>query len=776
MEPQAFNDWDLTVLTPLPTAVLAAAAVVLVGALALSTSTTKGAPLRLRGTLFALRVLLSLAVFVVLLEPGRRLLATSREPDRVVVAVDVSGSMAVGEGSAKRSVVAARAAKDVVDDVVARGYVADVRVFDGDVRKSSPEELAALSQGQVPAGKETRLTPVVDVVAAEENAAPLGGVVIVSDGGDTSGLLPGLSVDVREKLAALGAPLQAPVHTVVVGADANFKDVVVDRVAADEFAFVRNPLKVEVVLRQRGFAGQRVPVTLAEDGAIVARGEVVFSGGDDGAEARVALEHTPQRAGKHLYTVQAPVLDGEAIAENNRLDFTVKLIRDRIRVLQVAGRPSWDERFVRRLLKENPSVDLISFFILRSTTDISGASNSEMSLIPFPTKELFTEQLSTFDVVIFQDFNYRPYNMGIYLRNVAEYVKGGGGFLMIGGDLTFAEGDYQPTELADVLPITMRPGRGHLDTESFTPVVTEAGKAHPITDVASALSSTDASIAALPQLQGLNLSAGLAPDAVALLTHPMQNADDGSPQPVIAVRDVEKGRAAALMTDSFWHWALPHVGNGGASGTATGDAHRKLLANTLRWLIRDPELSHVKLTLETRGARGRGVEPGSEVAAIVRTFDARYQPQGGAKVRLTLAPLDVGAGGTTKTIDGETGPDGMFRVPFVPDATGAWRVRVEVAADGRGAGVDEDVFVVSAASLERLYAEARPDLLKALAGASGGRAVEPGDVSGLPFVDHQKVRVHRQKTEPLWNTAVALVVVVGLAAVEWYWRRRRGFA
>ncbi len=790
----AFNDSDLTALTTLPTAALVVAASALLAAVAMSWLSTRGAPLRLRLGLFALRVLLVIGVFVVLLEPGRRLLATSREPDRVVVAVDTSASMAVGEGDQQRIKLAARAALAVVDDVRSREppLVPEVWFFDDTFTARSVDDLKALRDGVVvPTGGKSRLALPIERAEQQQAAPatsssssttanallPLGGLVIVSDGADTTGLPATLTTDLRERLKALGAPQPVPVHTVVVGADDNFKDVVLERAIADEFAFVRNPMTVDVVIRQRGYTGTSLPLTLAEDGVVVGRTEVLLAdkgSGVDG-ELRASFVFTPQRAGKRLYTVQAPVLDGEAIAENNRLDFTVKLIRDRIRVLQVAGRPSWDERFVRRLLKENPSVDLISFFILRSTTDISGANNNELSLIPFPTKELFTEQLSTFDVVIFQDFNYRPYNMGIYLQNVADYVKGGGGFLMMGGDLSFSEGDYAETPLADVLPVTLRPGHGHLDTEDFTPVLTEVGRRHPITDVAGTVdSATTNPFSQLPQLQGLNLVAGLKDGAVALLTHPFQNGDDGKPQPVIAVKDVEKGRSVAVMTDTSWHWSLPQVG----LGSGRGDAHRKLLANTLRWLIRDPELSRVKLTID---ADARGIEPGAAVSALVRAQDALYQPEAGASVKLSLLPLDADARGDGRAPVANsdplvTGADGSARTLLHPDRPGAWKVRVEVEKDGQLVGVDEDVFVVRTASLERLHAEARPDLLASIASASGGRAVDVNSVEGLPFVDHGRVRVHRQKTEPLWNSGWVLGALVLLAGLEWWWRRRRGFA
>jgi uncharacterized membrane protein len=775
-----FNDWDIVATSPWPMQVHALVAVVIVAALALSWTSTRGAPPRLRVGLLSLRVLFGVLLVVVLLEPGRRLLATSKEPDRVVVAVDTSASMAVGTGSDQRIRAAARAALAVVDDVSHREppFAPEVWLFDDTVQKASVDDLHALADGsRTPTGAATRLVLPLDAAGGSDDpggvGAPLGGVVVVSDGGDTTGLQTALSADVRERAGRLGGTPGAPLHTVVVGADAGFQDVVVERVVADEFAFVRNPMNVEVTLRQRGYGDQSVPVTLAEDGVVVARNEIGFGGE---SSAKTTFTFTPQRAGKHLYTVQAAVLAGEAIAENNRADFTAKMIRDRIRVLQVAGRPSWDERFVRRLLKENPSVDLISFFILRSTTDISGAPNSEMSLIPFPTKELFTEQLNTFDVVIFQDFNYRPYQMGIYLQNVADYVKNGGGFLMLGGDLSFSEGDYDGSPVADVLPVRLRPGHGQLDTEDFVPVVTDAGRRHPVTDVVGFVDGAASTnpFSSLPPLQGMNLVAGLAPDAVALLTHPTLNDDDGQAQPVIAVRDVGKGRSVAILTDTTWHWALPQAASG--RGTS-GDAHRKLLANTLRWLIRDPELSHVKLTLDARGDISRGVEPGAPVTAEVRAFDARYDAEAGAKLKLTLLPLDtMGARQAPVVVQGETGADGTFRAPLVPTGPGAWRVRVEVDKDGQPIGVDEDVFVVRAASLERLYGEARPDLLASLAAAGGGQSVGVDDVKGLPFVDHGHVRVHRQKTEPLWNRPVVLAALALLAAGEWWWRRRRGFA
>lgn len=768
-----FNAHAVTFLTPLPAWALGLIALGLAGQLALHVTSTRGAPTRLRAGLFALRALLAVLVLLLVLEPGRKSMQTTREPNRVIIALDASSSMAEKEDGVARATLAAQAAERLVAELKTRAepFTPELYAFDTAWRKLGADELAAWARGTaLPSGTGSHLGSAVTaaLTGADPTEAPLGGVVLLSDGADSTGLTSALSAELRRTLDVARAPL----HAVAIGDPARFKDIALVRAVADEFAFVRNKLTVDVVVRHKGFGGTALPLTLREDGRPVATTDLLLD--DDKSESTATFSFEPQRAGKRIYTVTAPVLAGEVIADNNRVDFALKLIRDRIRVLQVAGRPSWDERFVRRLLKENPSVDLISFFILRSTTDSANASNRELSLIPFPTRELFTEELNTFDVVIFQDFNYAPYQMGIYLENVKRFVEdSGGGFLMIGGELSFSEAGYDETPIADVLPVRLLPGIGHLDTEGFVPVVTDAGKSHPITDLGDA----GEGFAALPPLEGINVAAGLVPGAEALLVHPLKNGDEGA-LPVVAVREVGKGRSMAVMTDSTWQWSLPHVGSGGR-----GDAHRRFYANALRWLIRDPELSRTKLVVDVPSA-AHGVEPGQPVPLEVRTYNPRYQPESGDAVRLILEPLDVQ---TVPAMDGAVaagGPivlegvsqDGSWRTSFLPPTPGVWRARAEASRDGKSIGVDEDAFVVRSTATERLYLEPRPDLLAALARAGEGSVVEPDDVAGLTFVDHEVERVLLQKTEPLWSSGSVLAVLVGLAAFEWWWRRRRGFA
>src|SRR5690606_23367901 len=245
-----------------------------------------------------------------------------------------------------------------------------------------------------------------------------------------------------------------------------------------------------------------VPVVLEQEGEVVAQKTVSLGAGDQ--RRKVKLAFVPDRIGDFVYTVSVPVYEGEATGDNNAESFVLKVIRDRVRVLHVVGRPSWDQRFLRTHLTSDPNVDLVSFYILRTHQDQPRAPETELSLIPFPVEEIFEKQLWSFDLVVFQNFNYRPYRMDRYLPNLRRYVEEGGAFVMIGGEQSFGEGGYDQSPIADILPVE---AVGAAPNEApFRPRLTEAGFRHPITQVAPDAESTRAQWEALPDLPGINVT------------------------------------------------------------------------------------------------------------------------------------------------------------------------------------------------------------------------------------------------------------------------------
>lgn len=540
---RGFDDWRLVALTPLPIWALLSLVAVLLAALWVAGRALRTATRRQQVVLLALRGLVVVVVGLWLLEPGIELLDTVRERGRLAVVVDASASMQLRDGGASRFdrlrtwVQTARPALD------RRAQDLDIEV----TRFSSTAEMvdsldAALAAP--PEGEGSDVLTALASVASRPGQRKLAGVVLLSDGADTAGLRHGLTDAARSALGILNAPLLA----VPIAEPARFKDLAVAELRVDDFAFVRNPMEIEVVVSAHGLGSPSVPVTLREGRQVVAVTTLQIDPAQP--EQRAILRLTPTQTGKRSFVVELPVLDGESIVENNQAAFTLKVIRDRIRVLQVAGRPSWDVRYLRELLKANPSVDLISFFILRTPSDAAG-QNDELSLIPFPTDELFTKELRTFDIVILQNFNYRPYRMGQYLDNVRRFVvEQGGGLVMTGGDLSFSEAGYQVTPLAEVLPVVLPPMTQQYRRAPYRPVATTAGLHHPIL----ALDREDIAqvLARLPALEGFNLNAGLSAGAQALLVHPYERVA-GQGAPLLAIREVGRGRVLSLLTDDSWY-------------------------------------------------------------------------------------------------------------------------------------------------------------------------------------------------------------------------------
>lgn len=763
MEPQGVEEAvRLVSLSPWPLwlrATLVVAALVGFG-LALQGLAREGQRLR-RLVLAALRFVAMAAVVFVALEPALRTLQLARVKERLVLLVDSSASMAFPTklSGATRAAGAAswlRAVQGELDEL-GRTHAIEVHRFDRDVVSA---DRRALAEGASPSdGPTTDLLGALRTISAPGagGGKKLAGVIVVSDGTDHGELgRDGVEGATKEALQAL----RAPISTVASG-EGDVPDVALDALRVDDFAFVRSTVSIEATLRVTGLGALEVPVRLEREGRVVAQQIVQVP--REGGAFPVKLSFVPDQIGQLVLTLRAPVFDGEAVIANNERSFVLEVIRDRVRTLLVVGRPSWDERFLRGLLKQDPNVDLISFFILRTPQDDPRTfSQNELALIPFPTDEIFDKQLDSFDLVIFQDFSWRPYEMRQYLPNLRDYVEGGGAFVMIGGEGSFDEGGYYETPLGDVLPVL--PGGARPDEALFRPKLTAAGQRHPITRLEPSFDANGKTWAALPELPGTHV-VRLRPGAHALLEHPSLTSG-GAPVPILSIQEFGRGRAMALTTDASWHWSmLAAAGNGGSPR-----AYERFWSNAIRWLVRDPELTPVLVR-----AVAREVEPGTPLAAVVTARRADYQAAPGAEVELTL--VDARTGQPVATARGLTGEDGTVRLELPPQPAGPYALRATASLEGKALGEGADALAVRAASAELSDASARPALLRAVAEATGGgfTTTDEGALPELSLPAPELVEVGRAKDVPIWDRASVLLLLVLVLGAEWILRRRWGW-
>jgi uncharacterized membrane protein len=758
----AYNAWRLTALTPLPPWAVVLLALAAAAAVALAWRGLRGeARRRRRAALLALRAGSALLALFLLVEPALELLQTARVRNRFAVLVDASRSMGfpVEPDGPSRSAAAgkllagARGALEALSDRVDVEWYA----FGGDVSPADPAEVV---RGLPPRAGETDVLGALQAVAsgAGGSSRRLAGALVVSDGADNTALAEGLGAEGRAQLRALGVPVNA----VAVGRSAP-RDLAVERVAVDDFAFVRNTVTVEATLRARGFGGEEVRLLLRREGAIVASTTVRLERGRD--RYAVPLSFAPDATGTFVFTVAAPVLPGEAVAENNTRSFVLRVIRDRVRVLLVAGRPSWDVRFLRGLLKQDPNVDLVSFFILRSNADDPGPQH-ELSLIPFPVQEIFGEQLRTFDAVIFQNFAYAPYRgleIERFLPNLRDYVRNGGALAMLGGEQSFGDGRYGETPLSEILPVAPIDGATLADGE-VRPRLTAEGRRHPVTNLAAGDAPNEAAWGALPPIGAVNLTRALPPGSGAsVLLETPGVLVQGGPAPLVAVREVGAGRTLAVATDGSWRW-----GFGAAEGGQGNRAYLRFWNSALRWLVRDPGLAPLQVEPESPA-----VEPGAPVGVSIEARAPDWGPAAGRRVSAELVSED---GRAVSRAEGIADEDGNVRLALVPPGPGAYKIVAR--GEGGGAETATAAVAVRGAGPEDADAAPRPELLSAVAEATGGRfAALPGD--GLPqlqLADPEVVEIGRRKAVPIWDRWWVLGALAATLAAEWILRRRWGYA
>ena len=351
--------------------------------------------------------------------------------------------------------------------------------------------------------------------------------------------------------------------------------------------------------------------------------------------------------------------------------------------------------------------------------------------------------------------------MSQYLDGIAAYVRDGGAFAMIGGDQSFSAGDYAGTPIEDVLPVSLLPpGPTAVDETPAQLRLTDAGRRHPVTELATSGPQNETLWSALPRLPGLNTTGPLKGGAQVLL-------QSGEGRPVLVVGEAGRGRVMALLSDSSWYWSFV------AAGAQQGPrAYETFWHSAIRWLVRDPALTPMRVAAERLS-----FEPGGDPPALdVQVRGSDYGAAGGAQISVVAssatnpAPRPMGAA--------LAGPDGNARVVLPPLPAGAYKATVTAKrADGAVIGEAEDAFVVAPASRELIEAAPRPDILQALAEATKGRVIDASDaLATLPWRDPERVEVGQRTSKPLWDNWKVLVVLCLVVGAEWTLRRRWGYA
>ena len=522
-------------------------------------------------------------------------------------------------------------------------------------------ELRVVEAGQ--ADGETDGTRLFQALAATLSDVPperVAGAFMITDG---------RVHDVPAEVGALG--FAAPLHALITGT-ADERDRRVVLVAAPRFGIVGQQQTVSFRVEDTGAPAGRAQVKISRDGETLDQRTVTTG---QTVEVQIAIPH----AGPNIVEIEASPLERELTTVNNRAVVSIDGVRDKLRVLLVSGEPHSGERTWRNLLKSDANVDLVHFTILRPPEKQDGTPINELSLIAFPTRELFQQKINEFQLIIFDRYARQGVLPIIYFDNIAKYVREGGAVLVAAGPDYASQTSIWRTPLDQILPAEPT---GRMTETPFRATLSDAGRRHPVTRGLEGGNDDPPHWSRWFRLVDTKTANG---------TTVLQGPDA---KPLLLLSREGDGRVALLLSDHIWLWARGYEGGG---------PHLDLLRRLSHWLMKQPDLEEEALRLIVRG----------------RELTVQRQTMADAVDPVTL----TAPSGASRMLTLNSSEPGVWKSAVQANELGLWR-----ATDGKLTAL---VNVGPANPREFSEVTSTTDVIAPLANATGGDSRRVTDASGI---------------------------------------------
>lgn len=619
---------------------------------------------------------------------------------------------------------------------------------------SAGEPLAAEVRSAQAAGDSTRLGSAIQAVLDELRGNAPAAVVLLTDGINTEG--PGLV-----EAAAQARRRSVPLYLVGLGLDQPVRDVKLSDLLVDDVVFLGDVVFFEARLSASGYQGRSVQVVLRREDRqeVLAKADITL--GPDGQSQPVRLAYRPGEAGEFRYVVEAGPLQGELQTRNNRQQKTVRVRKEKIRVLLVEGEPRFEYRYLRNLLAREPTIELKTVL---EHADPEHAEQDSAALRNFPVRR---EELSRYDVVILGDVDPGSLSATIW-QNLADFVgqPGKGGALVCIAGPRFMPAAYRDTPLAGLLPVnpaTVRaPAADRLLAEGFVVRPTDLGLDSPALQLADAPAENAAVWGRLAPLYWMLEAAEWKPGARVLAVNPARLGPDGQPLPVIVMHYVGAGKVLFHATDETW-----------------------------RWRFRVGDLCFARYWVQTIRALARSKLADAEAAASLTTDRREYRHGEPVRLRLRfhddrLAPAeDDGASVVLEYPDGKSqrltlrrgmGGRGVFEGTLEGPPVGSYHAWV--ASPQRTGPAPAADFTVLPPPGEFARIEADIPQMQRAAEMTRGRFYSFATADRLRYElpEGRQVPIESLPPRPLWNAWPVLAAFLVLLIGEWALRKLGGLA
>ena len=734
------------------------AAVLVLAAIAVTILTyraARGRPgTRHRVVLMTLRVATLGLMLFCLFRPVLVVRAAVSQQNFLGVLVDDSRSMQIADtnGKPRGSFVREQFSADspVMKALSEKFIVRTFRFSSASRRLGSPDELSF-------AGSQTKLGSALDGARQELAGLPLAGLVMVTDGADTT------DASLSDALLALKAA-DVPVFTVGVGEEHLSKDIQIGRISVPRTALKGTTILVDAVITHSGYPGETVMLDVEDEGRIVGSQEVRLPAAGEPATARVRF--TVSEPGARMFRFKVAPRPGEMVTQNNARETLINVRDRKEKILYFEGEPRFEYKFIRRAVDKAPSIaedGNIEVVGLQRTADNKyyrqGLDNADELAAAFPKTR---EELFAYRGLILGSIEAGAFT-GDQLRMIAEFVeRRGGGLLMLGGPRAFAEGSYGGTPVADALPVVIERAAKSLDAGQVARLKvhpTRAGAAHAVTQLGPTEEASAGIWQKLPVITSVNPLRSVKPGATILLSGTDERKRE---QIVLAYQRYGRGKAIAFPVQNSWVWQMH------ADIPVEDLTHENYWRQLLRWLV-DGVPDHV----EAHTSADR-VEAGETVTVTADVVDPTFVEINDARV---IAHVEGPKGPLEVPLQWTGERNGQYRGTFVAPDEGLYSAKVDATRADKSLGVGVTQLRAAPGESEYFDAGMNAARLRRIAEDTGGRYYPAASVAAMPEdVRYSGRGVTTVEERDLWHMPIVLGLIVLLMCAEWGYRRAVGLA
>ncbi len=690
------------------------------------------------GVLWLLQSALAAFVLLLLWQPAIAVSELRPRQNIVAILVDDSRSMSLEESGARREDRAIEALRSQLLPALGDRFETRLYRFDTGIARVG---LAQLGPAAAPA---THIGDSLMQLAVETSDLPLGAVVLLSDGGDSSG---GVGRDAIEALRRR----HIPVDTVGFGALEGAPDVEIEDVTLATRALAQSRVSAVVKVREHGFDGRKTRLVVRDGAKVLAAEDITLRSG--GAIQAEPIVFDVGGAGAKPLEFSVEPLATETNRANNTLTRLIDVESQPRRILYFEGEPRWEYKFIRRAADDDPMVHVAS--ILRTTENKiyrQGIDSPNELADGFPTRAE--------DLFAFQGLIIGSVDAGYFTPAQQELIREfagrrGGGVLFLGGSGSLADGVWGGSLAADALPVVLPDSRDTFHRDPATVSLTPAGAQSVICRLVDDPAANAARWEKLPYLMDYQDPGRPKPGAVVLADMHY----GGRTMPLLITESYGRGRTAVLATGGTWRWQM---------SLPLGDpTHHVFWQQLLRWLVTDTpgrvvarvpspmllDQSHVRISAEVR--------------------DERFATAADASVSARM----IGPAGTPQEIELAPVPNspGEFQADWTAPAPGLYVAEVTARRGSEEIGRDVVPFERLDGVAENFHTEQNRELLEQLAASTGGRYWQPGELGALArSLPYSQGGIGSRELEELWNAPAGFLLILALRCGEWLLRRMWG--